>query len=95
VSLLAPLAAHTHPTWTDFGPTAWVAIAVAGAIAGWCVWKAVMLTLQPGEREPDHIKRQILQEPSALEVSVSSLASHRPAGAEGSPASEAPQKVRE
>ncbi|MDJ0522498.1 MAG: hypothetical protein QNJ90_10565 [Planctomycetota bacterium] len=66
------LAGHTHPTWADFGATVWVAVVVAGAIAIWTVWKAVMYTLRPGETEPDHIKRQILLEPSGLDVAVSS-----------------------
>ena len=74
MSLLAGaiLAGHTHPTWADFSATVWVAIVVAGAIAMWTIWKAVMLTLRPGEEEPDHIKRRILLEPSDLDVSVSS-----------------------
>ena len=74
MSLLAgiTLAGHTHPTWADFSATVWVAIVVAGAIAMWTIWKAVMFTLRPGEEDPEHIKRQILLEPSDLEVSVSS-----------------------
>jgi hypothetical protein len=59
-----------HPTWANFGPTEWIAVVVAGVIAVWCVWKAVMYTLRPGETEPDHIKRRILEEPAALRVSV-------------------------
>ena len=65
-------AAHSHPTWADFGPMEWITLVVAGAIAAWAIYKAVTYTLEPGETEPDHIKRSILAEPASLRVSVSS-----------------------
>jgi hypothetical protein len=55
-------AAHKHPTWADFGPVEWVAVVVAGLAGLWSVWRAVMLTLNPGERSPDHIKYSILND---------------------------------
>ncbi len=78
------LAAHSHPTWADFGPTVWVAIVVAGAFAIWTIWKAVMYTLRPGEQELDHIKRQILMDPSEAAApgsTVHDLASRPATGA--------------
>lgn len=72
MSALLRVAAHSHPTWSDFSPTVWVAVVVASALAMWSVWKAVMYTLRPGEEEPDHIKRQILVEPAGLDASLSS-----------------------
>lgn len=77
------VAGHTHPTWADFGPTVWIAVVVAGAAAMWTIWKAVMLTLRPGEENADHIKRQILLEPPGLDVSVSSAATAAPSPASG------------
>ncbi|MDA1195019.1 MAG: hypothetical protein O2894_07510 [Planctomycetota bacterium] len=53
-------AGHKHPTWADFGPVEWVAIVVAGLLAAWSVWKAVLYTVRPGEEDPCHIKRSIL-----------------------------------
>lgn len=76
--LLGALAAHSHPTWEDFSATVWVAVVVSSALVIWAIWKAVMYTLRPGEEEPDHIKRQILLEPSGLDVSLSSGAAARP-----------------
>ena len=82
------LAAHSHPTWADFGPTVWICIVLAGAFAMWTVWKAVMFTLRPGEEEPDHIKRQILLEPGGLDVSLSSDTPGVPPPATGDVSSE-------
>ena len=62
LSVLAAEAAHSHPTWEDFGPVEWIAIVVAQAVAIWAIWKAVMYTVNPGEKEPDHIKRVIFLE---------------------------------
>lgn len=56
---------HSHPTWEDFKATDWIWVVLAGVVAAWVIWKAVMYTLRPGETEPDHIKRIILTEPRA------------------------------
>jgi len=62
---------HQHPTWADFGATEWISIVLASAVVVWVLWKAVLYTLRPGETEPDHIKRMILQEPlEGVEVSI-------------------------
>ena len=54
-----------------------------------------MLTLRPGEREPDHIKHQILLEPPGLDVSVSLPVSSSLAGAPVRPATDATHEVSE
>ena len=72
--LAAEPEAHAHPTWSDFTPTTWVAVVLIAIGAFWSIWKAVMYTIHPGETEPDHIKRIILQEPEALQVTLSSKA---------------------
>ena len=77
------LAGHSHPTWADFSPTVWVAIVGASGFAMWAVWKAVMYTIEPGEDEPDHIKRQILLEPAGLEGALSSDPARAPTPASG------------
>lgn len=69
---LFPTAAHDHPALQDLGPLAWVALAVAGLAAAWVIWKAVRFTFHPGEEEPDHIKRSILQEPEPPDPGLSS-----------------------
>ncbi len=93
MSAVVFLSAHTHPTWSDFGATVWVAVVVAGAVAMWTVWKAVMLTLRPGEQEADHIKRQILLDPPGLDVSVSSAVGVASSPASGAPTSCEPDEV--
>lgn len=70
LTVLAAETAHKHPSWADFGPVEWVAIVVAQAVAVWAIWKAVMYTLNPGEEEPDHIKRVIFQDEEARPVAL-------------------------
>jgi hypothetical protein len=55
------LAAHDHDV-SALGPWEWVIVGAASIVAAWVIWKAVALTLHPGEEEPDHIKRTILQD---------------------------------
>lgn len=74
MSLLAPLAAHAHPAWEEFGVGSWLLVALAAGAMVWSIWKAVRFTLEPGETEPHHIKRSILGEPVALHVAVGSSA---------------------
>jgi hypothetical protein len=54
------LAAHDHDL-SSLGPVGWVLVGLASLVALWVIVKAVMLTLHPGEEEPDHIKRSILE----------------------------------
>lgn len=60
--LFAQASGHSHPTWADFTPTIWIVLVLVGLATAWTIWKAVMYTFQPGEQEPDHIKRLILSE---------------------------------
>jgi hypothetical protein len=67
------LAEHAHASWEDFDALAWILVVGAALVAAWVIWKAVRYTFEPGETEPDHIKRSILDEPGrGLEVTVSS-----------------------
>ena len=71
---------HVHPTWADFTATTWIAVVLIAIAAFWSIWKAVMYTLDPGETEPDHIKRMILEEPEMLDVQLSSEGGPAPSG---------------
>ena len=54
------LAAHEH--FENLGPFEWAAVAAAGVVSAWVIWKAVVYTLHPGEEDPGHIKRMILDD---------------------------------
>ncbi len=69
---LVPLTAHDHPAWEDFSALAWVVVGVAGVAAAWVIWKAVRYTFHPGEEDPGHIKRSILDEPEGPPMPLSS-----------------------
>ena len=56
-----PLLAHGRLPQTPFE---WVMFVVAGVVGAWVIWKAVRYTLKPGETEPDHVKRSILNDPT-------------------------------
>ena len=66
-----PLAAHQHDV-SDFGVVAWIAVGLAGLLVVWVIWRAVILTVRPGEDDPHHIKRMILEDdepnPKDLEI---------------------------
>jgi hypothetical protein len=57
------LAAHDH--LAGLGPVGWAILGAAVLASLWVIWRAVHLTLHPGEEEPDHIKRSILADEAA------------------------------
>ena len=67
---LLPLAAHEHLLLEDFGPLEWGVTILAALVTIWVIWKSVRYTLEPGETEPDHIKRMILPDPDIREDDV-------------------------
>ena len=50
-------AAANQPAFYEF-----VLVAIAVVVMVWAVYKAVRVTLRPGEEEPNHIKRLILED---------------------------------
>lgn len=54
------LAAHEH--FRDMGAVEWITAVVAVVLSAWSIWLAVRYTLKPGETEPDHVKRSILDD---------------------------------
>jgi hypothetical protein len=56
-----PLAAKGH-LFEGLGLVEWVLVGIAIAAAAWVIWRAVILTIRPGEEDPEHIKRQVLRE---------------------------------
>ncbi len=69
---LPSLAAHAH--FEDMGAGEWTIAIVAVLISVWAIWRSVGYALHPGETDPDHIKRSILNDDVA------------PQGAAGPPA---------
>lgn len=70
-ALLPLLAAHRH--FADMGAGEW-AIAIAAALASlWSIWQSVRYAVHPGETEPDHIKRSILEDEAPAVVSVAAV----------------------
>lgn len=55
------LAAHAHDV-SAFGFWEWLAVGTAGLLCVWVIWKAVVLTFNPREDDPHHIKRMILDD---------------------------------
>ena len=55
------LAAHSHDL-TSLGPFEWLLVGLAALLVVWVIWRAVVLTIHPGEEEADHIKRMILDD---------------------------------
>ena len=51
-----------HQHFTQMGPWEWATAVVAGLVCIWAVWRSVRYALDPGETEPDHIKRSILDD---------------------------------
>jgi hypothetical protein len=54
------LAAHEH--FQDMGPWEWFTAVAAALVSAWAIWKSVRYALDPGETEPDHVKRSILDD---------------------------------
>lgn len=52
-----------HEHFQGLSVLEWALTLAAALAAAWCIWLAVRYTLRPGETEPDHIKRLILDEP--------------------------------
>ncbi len=53
-----------YPTDHMAGPHAfweYALVACAVVVLVWVLYKAFMYTIRPGEKEPDHIKRRILE----------------------------------
>lgn len=72
------LAGHGHIDFSAFTIWEWVMIGASCLVVAWSIWRAVALTMYPGETDPAHIKRAILHEPRGLEVDVSSTSSAPP-----------------
>ncbi len=58
------LAAHDHDL-SAMGPWQWLLVAAASLAVIWVIWRAVVLTVRPGEEDPEHIKRSILLDEEA------------------------------
>ncbi len=52
-----------HQHFQGLGAFEWAVVGAAILASAWCVWLAVRYTLHPGETEPDHVKRSILDAP--------------------------------
>lgn len=52
-----------HEHFQGFGVLEWTLTLTAALASAWCIWLAVRYTLRPGESDPGHIKRLILDEP--------------------------------
>ena len=55
------LAAHDHDV-SNLTMLEWMGVGLAALFVVWVIWRAVILTVRPGEDDPDHIKRQVLQD---------------------------------
>lgn len=55
------LAAHAHDlaalSWLE-----WILVGLSALAVVWVIWRAVVLTVRPGEEDPQHIKRSILDD---------------------------------
>lgn len=60
---MSPLAGHVHDL-SALGPVDWAIVGAAALLVGWVFWLAIRWTLHPGEEDPHHLKRLILEEPS-------------------------------
>lgn len=59
--MIPVLAAHDHDV-SSLTPLEWVGVGLAALLVVWVIWRAVILTVRPGEDDPDHIKRQVLRD---------------------------------
>jgi hypothetical protein len=57
-----PIAGHFLEALRSLDTLEWIVVGVAALVSVWVIWRAVLLTLHPGEDEPDHIKRMILRD---------------------------------
>jgi len=55
-----PLVAHVHDT-SLMTPVEWVVVALSALFVAWTFWRAIRLTVSPGEEAADHVKHSILQ----------------------------------
>lgn len=46
----------------SWGALEWAAYASMALVCVWVLWRAVRTTLHPGETQPDHVKRSILDD---------------------------------
>jgi hypothetical protein len=56
------LAQHSRMPETVLEWALWLAVV---GVCLWILWKCVQWTISPGEREPDHVKRSILDDAPA------------------------------
>ncbi len=58
---MTSLAAHAHDlaalSWVE-----WIVVGLCALAVVWVIWRAVVLTVRPGEADPHHIKRSILDD---------------------------------
>ena len=59
---LAVLQAHTSHVASRPALYEYLLVGVAAVAAAWTIYLAVRYTLRPGEDNPDHIKRRILED---------------------------------
>jgi hypothetical protein len=59
------LAAHGHASPAAWGWVEWTIFSLCALVTAWVLWLSVRWTLRPGEEEPDHIKRSILDDDAA------------------------------
>lgn len=57
----ALLAAHDHDV-SNLTALEWIGVGLAALFVVWVIWRAVVLTVRPGEDDPNHIKRMILDD---------------------------------
>ena len=69
---LLPLATHAH--FEDLSAGEWALTILAVLISVWAIWRSVGYALNPGETEPDHIKRTILDDDPAEQGAAKSQA---------------------
>lgn len=58
---MTALAAHVHDL-SGLTTLEWGIVIGSGVFVAWVLWRAIRLTLDPGETDPGHIKRSILEE---------------------------------
>lgn len=54
--------AQMHHAAAPPGLLSYLIVAVAVAVVAWVFYLAIRMTVSPGETEPDHIKRTILED---------------------------------
>ena len=57
---------HVHGL-DRLGPIEWIVVGLAALLALWSIWRSVLLTLRPGEDQPDHHKRLIFERELGVE----------------------------